>query len=90
MTRTRKKSNAEPQELGPERVDMSGKVPVHVPRQPADWDQQVRDVLDDVHRYARTKPGGYRTPPDTRRALNADAVSRLHGLVDALDAKLRG
>jgi len=61
-----------------------------VPIKHPDWDQQVKDVLDDVHRYARTKPGGYRTPPDTRRALALDAESRLHGLVDQLDTTLRG
>lgn len=61
-----------------------------VPIKHPDWDQQVRDVLEMVHRYTRTGPDGYRTPPDTRRALALDAGSRLHGLVDQLDTKLRG
>lgn len=75
MTRTRKKQSPS-KEL----------VPIKHP----DWDQQVKDVLEMVHRYTRTGPDGYRSPPETRRALNVDAVSRLDGLVERLDEKLRG
>jgi len=54
------------------------------------WDHQVKDVLEMVHRYTRTGPDGYRTPPVLRRNLALDAEARLHGLVDQLDKKLRG
>lgn len=60
-----------------------------VPIKHPDWDRQVKDVLELVHRYTRTGPNGYQTPPETRRLLAADAASRLHNLTDQLDAKLR-